>query len=77
MSQSSQQDESHIIGEMFDVANISQPEPFQGIPGSVTPANIEILEPRPQAPPANNGLTADNMQPPAPNTNLVQENTDE
>lgn len=77
MNQSNQQDESHIIGEMFDVANISQPVPYKGIPGSITPTNIEIPEPRLQAPPANNGLTADNLQPPAPDTGLVQESTDE
>ena len=61
-----QQNQSNVVGEMFDVANIAQPAPSQGIPGSLTPANIQQPAPRPDWPPAKNGFTTDNLEMPAP-----------
>ena len=77
MSQDSQQDQSHVIGEMFDAANISQPAPSQGIPGGLTSDNVQQPVPRPEWPPANNGFTTDNLQQPTPASGPIQENSDE
>ena len=77
MSKDNQPDQSHVIGEMFDAANIAQPVPSQGLPGSVTPANIQPPAPRPQWPAANNGFTTDNLQQPAPAIEPAQEDSNE
>lgn len=77
MNQDNSKDQSHVIGEMFDTANIAQPVPSHGIPGSLTPDNIQLPVPRPQWPPSQNGFTTDNLQPPAPATEQVQESNDE
>lgn len=63
MKKDNQPDQSRVIKEMFDIANISQPVPFRGVPGGITPDNIQIPQPHPQITTANNGFTADNLQP--------------
>lgn len=77
MSQDSQQDQSHVVGKMFDAANISQPAPSQGIPGGLTSDNAQQPVPRPKWPPANNGFTTDSLQQPAPTPEPAQEGGDE
>jgi hypothetical protein len=77
MSQDSNQDQSHVIGEMFDVANISQPIPFQDISESVTPENVEVSATQSKLPSANNGFTTDNLQPPTPASESAQEDSNE
>ncbi len=72
MSNDSQSDQHHVIGEMFDAANIAQPSPSptQSIPGSITVDNI-------QPPSEQRGFTVDNIQQPAPQPDLPQEDNDE
>lgn len=77
MSQDNQSDQPHVTREMFDITNVSQPAPAQGIPGSVTPANIEIPAPRPQTPPAQSNFTVDNLEIPVTTTELTQEGNNE
>lgn len=75
MSQNNQSGQPHIIREMYDATNISQPAPSQIIPSGVTPANIQPSAPHPQWPPAKNGFTTDNLQPPT--TEPIQESSNE
>ena len=65
-----QSDQSHVVGEMFDAANIAQPVPQQGIPGSITAENIQL-------PTENNGFTSDDIQQPAPAPEPAQESGNE
>lgn len=61
MTLDNQANQAHVIGEMFDGSNISQPASFQG---TITPSNIQ-LPPSSQIPTENNGFTIDNIEQPA------------
>lgn len=77
MNQSSQPDQSRVIGEMFDSANIAQPILSKDIPASLTPHNIHQPIPGSERPPAKNGFTTDNLQVPTPATDPIQGGDDE
>lgn len=65
MSPDNQSDQSYVIGEMFDAANVSQPSIQRGF----TVNNINQPSQMPQSlETENNGFTSDNMQQPAPQT---------
>ena len=77
MNQDDQPDKSHVIGEMFEPANISQPASYQDVPSGVTPANSDIAVSRPHASTSNNGFTIDNIQPPIHHSDQTQESVDD
>lgn len=63
MSQDNQSDQSHVIGEMFDAANVSQPSIQRGF----TVNNINQPSQIPQSlETEDNGFTSDNIQQPTP-----------
>ena len=68
-----QQNQSNVVGEMFDAANIAQPAAPQRETRSFTIDNIQIPELSPQNPTANNGFTVDDIQQPIPRPEPIQE----
>lgn len=67
------QNQSNVVSEMFDVANVAQPAAPQRETRSFTADNIQVPEPKPQITTANNGFTVDDIQQPMPASEPIQE----